>query len=122
MASMKIELNHVSVSEDGDERFQVRFGSEPDSSETGMYVVIQRDFEEPDDGRCYIETHDDAYVGHFRVVEAEVGKRRVRMRLARKQADELEVTFEASDADYRELVRVLRIMIPRLKVVDATEG
>jgi hypothetical protein len=27
--------------------------------------LIQRQFEDPDDNWCYIETHDEKYCGHF---------------------------------------------------------
>ena len=27
------------------------------------YLIIQRQFETPDGGRCYVETHDHVYVG-----------------------------------------------------------
>src|ERR1700758_2495734 len=29
------------------------------------YLLIQRQFETSDGGRCYIETHDEKYIGHF---------------------------------------------------------
>src|SRR5262249_37404621 len=116
--AMKITLNHVSVSEDGDERFHVQFGSEPDSSDSlGSYVIIQRDFEPPDDGRCYLETHDRDFGGRVKFTAAELSRNRFIAKLARKQANELDVTFGASDTDYLALVRVLRIMIPHLKVI-----
>ena len=29
------------------------------------YLLIQRQFEDPDEHRCYIETHDKKHCGHF---------------------------------------------------------
>ena len=31
----------------------------------GPYLMVQRQVEMPDRGRCYLETHDEGYVGHF---------------------------------------------------------
>ena len=78
---MRITLDCVSVSEDGD-GFQLSFRPERDDDEA--YVIIQRHFEEPDDGRCYIETHDKTYVGHFRIISATLRRNRVELELQRR--------------------------------------
>ncbi len=64
---MRINLNHVCVSEDGD-YFQVLF--ETEHKNDGAYVLVQRQFEDPDDEYCYIETHDKDYIGHCRIAYA----------------------------------------------------
>ena len=53
---MRIQLNRVSASESGD-YYQVTFEGEVNEEE-GPYVLVQRQFEFPDGGRCYVETHD----------------------------------------------------------------
>ena len=35
--------------------------------ESGPYLLVQRQFEMPDRGRCYIETHDEGYIYHGQV-------------------------------------------------------
>src|SRR5262245_56707511 len=111
---MKIDVNHVSISEGGDERFHVAFETEPEGQDDDKpYLIIQRDFEPPDAGRCYVETHDPEYTGRVRFASAELSRRRFIAMLERKQANEVDVTFQATDADYRDLARVLRIMLPR---------
>src|SRR6516164_9759084 len=62
---MDFRANYVSTSVAGD-YYQAMFEAEqgaddPDSA----YLLIQRQFEDPDDDRCYIETHDKKYCGHF---------------------------------------------------------
>jgi hypothetical protein len=70
---MRFYAENVSVSEDG-EHFQLCVEaassltdgiekSPPDSP----YLILQRGFEMPDRGLCYIETHDPDYCGHFRL-------------------------------------------------------
>jgi len=35
----------------------------------GPYLIVQKQFEFPNQGRSYIETHDEHYVGHFHFPE-----------------------------------------------------
>ena len=116
---MKIRLDHVSATESGD-YFQVHFEAERDGD--GAYVLIQRQFEDPDGGVCYLETHDENYIGHFKVARASLARNRFRLELRRGRAAELEVTFKATDRVYDEVARVMRIMIPGLEVVDAHDA
>ena len=60
----EFRCEHVSVSEVGD-GFQVLFEKTP-GSEKG-YVLVQRHFEFPDGGKCYLETDDPEFCGHFLV-------------------------------------------------------
>jgi hypothetical protein len=113
---VKIELDCVSASEGGD-YYQVTFKGEADR-EDGPYVLIQRQFEFPDGGRCYVETHDQEYIGHFKVAQAELGRNRLLLRLAGRRAAELEVAFKTTGKNWREVARILRIMIPHLKISD----
>ena len=47
---------------------QATFESEQDTDEPDSpYLLIQRQFEDPDDNWCYIETHDEKYCGHFQL-------------------------------------------------------
>ena len=116
---MKIRLDHVSASESGD-YFQVLFESEEDGE--GEYVLIQRQFEDPDGGRCYIEAHDEDYIGHFKVVRASLARNRFFLELRRKQAAVVEVTFNTTDQNYNDVAKVMRIMIPYLEVLDAQDA
>ncbi|RLA46355.1 MAG: hypothetical protein DRR42_18465 [Gammaproteobacteria bacterium] len=65
---MKIHLDYVSVSVTG-EYYQVMFeDKEEDEGDAILdtpYVLIQRQFEMPDGGRIYIETHDESFIGPF---------------------------------------------------------
>ncbi|MDA2935145.1 hypothetical protein MYX82_12515 [Acidobacteria bacterium AH-259-D05] len=116
---MKLQLDDVSASQSGD-YYQVLFQGEQDGEEA--YLLVQRQFELPDLGRCYVETHDEDYVGHFKVAHAELARNRLFLRLARKKAVELEVTFNTTDENYQDVERVMRIMIPRLKVVGTKDA
>ena len=116
---MKIQLKNASASESGD-YFQVLFEEEEDGE--GAYLLIQRQLEDPDSSLRYFEAHDEDDIAHFRVVRATLGRHRLHLRLARREAAELEVTFKVTDKDYHEVERVMRIMIPCLDVVDAADA
>jgi hypothetical protein len=68
---MRFHAQRVFASAAGD-YFQLLLGPEESDEkefdpyeESGPYLLVQRQFEMPDRGRCYIETHDEGYIGHF---------------------------------------------------------
>jgi hypothetical protein len=62
---MDFRANYVSTSVAGD-YYQAMFEAEQDADDPDSpYLLIQRQFEDPDDNWCYIETHDEKYCGHF---------------------------------------------------------
>ena len=112
---MKIQLHDVSASESGD-YYQVLFEGKLDGEQA--YVLVQRQFELPDGGLCYVESHDRNYIGHFKVTHAELGRTWFFLKLPRKTAAELEVVFNTTDKNWRQVARIMQIMIPRLRVSD----
>src|SRR5438477_12830145 len=64
---MQFHANHVSTSVSGDgDYYQAMFQAEQDTDDPDSpYLLIQRQFEDPDDHWCYVETHDEKYCGHF---------------------------------------------------------
>jgi hypothetical protein len=62
---MRFRANYVSTSVSGD-YYQAIFAAEEDSDDSdGPYLLIQRQFEVPDGGECYIEMHDREHSDHF---------------------------------------------------------
>jgi hypothetical protein len=116
---VKIRLDHVSATESGD-YCQVLFEGAEDGD--GAYVLIQRQFEFPDGGLCYLETHDENYVGDLEVARASLARDRFWLELRRGRATEVEVAFEATDQEYEDVARILRIMIPGLEVVETQDA
>jgi len=118
---MKIRLDYVSVSVAGD-YYQVMFEDkvedEGDEILDTPYVLIQRQFEMPDGGRIYIETHDESFIGHFGVVRCTLGLKQLSLQLRRKRFAELEVRFSISHHKYMELKEALRTMIPRIELLE----
>ena len=92
----------VTVSSSGDEYFQVCFQEADDSDEA--YLLIQRQFEDDDGGCFYVECPHEPLGGHFKIRRAELGRDVLRLEFWSRPA--------ASDAKYKELKRILSIMIP----------
>ena len=100
----------VSVSSSGDEYFQVCFQEADDSDEA--YLLIQRQFEDDDGGYFYVECPHEPLGGHFKIRWAELGRDVLRLEFRGRPAETIEIRFVASDARFKELKRILSIMIP----------
>lgn len=115
---MKITLNHVDVSIAGD-YYQVHFGAKKDNGSAKItddpYFLIQRQFEMPDGGEVYIESHDDNYIGHYRVGRAELQRNKIHLELKRSKYSDVEISFKATDKKFEELRNALRTMIQGIK-------
>ena len=65
MRTMLFHANYVATSVAGD-YYQAMFAEEDTDDPDRAYLIIQRQFEDPEkDDTCYIETHDRKYRGHF---------------------------------------------------------
>ena len=57
------------------------------------YFLIQRQFEMPDDGSCYVQTHKEDARGHFKIRQAKLSRNRLQIRLPQKSEAEWNITF-----------------------------
>ncbi len=107
---MRFHANYVSTSVSGDyyqAMFEVREGaSELDSP----YLLIQRQFEDPDGGRCYIETHDEKYTGHFRLRRIDFSPSRIVLEIDRPKDNLVEVTLGMAISDFEQAAGVVDII------------
>ena len=107
---MQIHANHVSASVAGD-YYQVLFEANEDSSDPDSpYLLIQRQFEMPDDGECYVETHNADYIGHFRLRRIEFSQTDISIEIDRPGSKNIQVTFTMTTAKFEEVAPVLRII------------
>ena len=107
---MKIHANRVWASAEG-EYFQVLCEAVEDSTDPeSPYLVIQRQFEDPDGGRCYVETHDSKFTGHFRVRRLDLSCVGLLLEIDRPGENVIEVTFAAPLADFDDVARVAAII------------
>ncbi len=115
---MKITLNYVDVSIAGD-YYQVHFGSKEDDRSAEItddpYFLIQRQFEMPDGGEVYIESHDDNYIGHYRLSRATLQRDKIHLELKRRMNSDVEISFKATENKFEELHNALKTMIPSIE-------
>ena len=94
---MNITLNYVDVSIEGD-YYQVHFDAKEDDGSAEItddpYFLIQRQFEMPDGGEVYIESHDDNYIGHYRVNRASLQRSKIHLEFKRSNDAEIEISFK----------------------------
>lgn len=108
--AVKFHANHVSASIDGD-YYQVLFESKEDTSDIkSPYLLIQRQFEDPDGGVCYVETHYEKYIGHFGLRRINLAPSRILVEIDRPRANLVEVTFDMASADFKRVARVVDII------------
>jgi len=120
---MQFHANYVSVSVEGDgDGYQAMFEAEYESEDMDSpYLLIQRQFEidEPDDGRCYIETHDEKYVGHFHLRRVEFTPNQLWIELDRASDNLIHVTFSIENPEFEEASRAIKIMSGEIQPDDA---
>jgi hypothetical protein len=94
---MRFHAKYVSAAEAGD-YYQVSFETEdPGDDATDLpgldspYLIIQRQFERLDGGRCYVETHDHGYVGHYRLKLIDFSPTQLVVAIERKSNTHVEV-------------------------------
>ena len=102
---MRFRAKYVSASESGD-YYQVAFENTDPASDAAdadgadsPYLLIQRQFEDPDGGRCYVETHDEKYIGNFRLRSIEFSPSRPLLEIARHRNNRVEVFFDIGQSE-----------------------
>jgi hypothetical protein len=116
---MRFHAKYVSAAEAGD-YYQVSFETEDPGDDAtdppgldGPYLIIQRQFETPDGGRCYVQTHDHGYVGHYRLKLIDFSPTRLFVAIERKSDTHVEVTYALDAAEFNEVQRVVDIIFDR---------
>ena len=99
---MRFHANYVSTSISGD-YFQVLFENSEDARDPDSpYLLVQRQFEEPDGGQCYIETHDEKYTGHFNLRRIEFAPNRLLIEIERARDNLVDVSLSMAASDFEE--------------------
>ena len=109
---MHFHANYVSTSVFGDgDYYQVTFQAEPDTDDADSpYLLIQRQFEDPDDNWCYIETHDEKYCDHFRLQRVDFTPQKLSIELDRPRDNFVSVTLAMMATEFAEASQVVKII------------
>jgi hypothetical protein len=107
---MRFQANHISTSVAGD-YYQVMFEAEDDSADPASpYLLIQRQFEMPDAGECYIETHDATYIGHFLLRRVDFTPENLSIELDRPSDNLISVTLAMTVSNFKKAFRVVKLI------------
>ena len=116
---MRFHAQRVSASAAGD-YYQLWLGpEESDEKESdpyevkGPYLMVQRQFEMPDRGRCYLETHDEGYIGHFPLQLTQLSRTRLAFEIMRKTDNHVEVSFALNASEFEEVRRIAEVIFGR---------
>ena len=108
--TMRFQAIHISTSVSGD-YYQAMFAAEEDTDDPDSpYLLIQRQFEMPDGGRCYIETHDEKYIGHFLLRRVEFTAAKLSIEFDRPRDNLISVTFAMAVSNFKKALRVVKII------------
>src|SRR6516165_8140188 len=101
---MEFHASYVSTSSSiGGDYYQATFAVEEDADELdsgGPYLLIQRDFEPPNDGGCYVEMHDERYCGYFVVRQIEFTPTKLTIELDHPTDNLICVTFRLAASEF----------------------
>nr|WP_294565741.1 hypothetical protein [uncultured Rhodopila sp.] len=91
--------------------YQALFEADEEADDPGSpYLLIQRQFEMPDGGECYIETHDANYIGHFLLRRVEFTSEKLSVQIDRPGDNRIDVTFKMASRDFKKALRVVKII------------
>jgi hypothetical protein len=107
---MRFRANHVSTTVAGD-YYQALFEERDESSDPdGPYLLIQRQFEMPDDDECYIETHNEEYIGHFYLRRADFGPNGISIEIDRPNNQRIDVTLAMTPDEYEAALPIIKMI------------
>jgi len=110
----EFNFNEASISIAGD-YYKILFHDGLDT-EDEPYFMIQAQFEFPDGGECYFQSHREELIGHYRPISASLSNNVLRVTYGKDPTNKVEVRFSATDDAYRQLVSTLTEMIPGISV------
>jgi hypothetical protein len=109
---MHFHANYVSTSVfGGGDYYQAMFEAEQDTDDPDSpYLLIQRQFEDPDGNWCYIETHDEKYCGHFLLRRLDFASQKLSIELDRPRDNLVSATFAMAATEFAEASQVVKII------------
>ena len=104
------QFRHACASEAGD-YYQVSFDDDDDpESIEGPYLLIQRQFEFPNDDSYYFESDDSRLCGHVKVRAATLSSQLLSIEVLADDWSTLRIRYGVSQDGFEEFKRIVRIM------------
>ena len=113
---MQLYAKKVSAIASGD-YYQVNLDSEECDDEQlepfeqpAPYLLVQSQFEFFDGGKCYIESDDEEYIGHFKLKLVEFSLVRLAFEIARSNHNQVEVHFALTAAEFEKALPIVEVI------------
>jgi hypothetical protein len=114
---MQLYAKKVSAIASGD-YYQVHLDSEecddeqlePFEQPAAPYLLVQSQFEFFDGGKCYIESDDEEYIGHFKLKLVEFSPVRLAFEIARSNHNQVEVHFALTAAEFEKALPIVEVI------------
>ena len=74
------------------------------------YLLVQSQFEFYDGGKCYIESDDEEYIGHFKLKLVEFSPTRLAFEIARSNHNQVEVHFALTAAEFEKALPIVEVI------------
>ena len=109
---MDFHADYVSISVCGDgDYYQATFQAEEDTDDPDSpYLLIQRQFQDPDDNWRYVETHNEKYCGHFLLRRVDFTPQKLSIELDRPRDNLVSVTCAMAATEFAKASQVVKII------------
>ena len=74
------------------------------------YVMVQRQFEFFDGGKCYVESDDEEYIGHFKLKLVEFSSTRFAFEIPEHEHNPIEVSFALTEREFVDARRIVEVI------------
>ena len=81
-----------------------------DFEQTGPYILLQSQFEFSSGGKCYVESDDEDYIGHFKLKLVEFTPTHLVFEIARNNCNRVEVDFALTATEFEESKPVVEVI------------
>jgi hypothetical protein len=113
---MKLDAKRISATASGD-YYQILLDSEDRNEEQldpldqpAPYLMVQCQFEFSDGGKCYVESDNDEYIGHFKLKLVEFSPTRLAFEIERRNHNHVEVCFALPTAEFGEALPIVEVI------------
>lgn len=104
----RFHAKYVSASESGGDYFQVLFKEKKDADKA--YLLLQRQFEMPNRGHCYIENHQLISCGHF-IAKGLLSRKEFKLYVPGEVNGNWSISFDIDEDNYEEIKDILQVIL-----------
>lgn len=84
--------------------------NEKNIEQSGSYLLLQQQFEFANNGKCYIESEDENYFGHFKLSLIEFSSTTLVFEIPRQMHNRVVVTFTLSANEFEETLPIVEVI------------